>query len=110
MHCLSLTASLVEIAFQIAQSHCLRNAYGRCFLAECRLDTRPDDIIDGQIITEDDLCVSIYIDDGGQAGIVKTEKIQKCGVLTEAIGIVGIVDASLVIAQEEQQPAAHVLL
>ena len=70
----------------------------------------PYDIVNGQVVTKDDLTVFIDIDDRSNAWEVESEEIQHRGVLTESVGIVGIVHAHLVIAQEEQQPATHILL
>ena len=86
------------------------NTYGSGHLAQRGLGTRPDDVVDGQLIAEDDFAVLIDVDDGGQSGVVEAEEIKERGVLTETVGVVGIIHRCLVVAEEEQQAAAHVAL
>ena len=72
---LPLAAGLVEIAFQLTQRHRLRHAHGRCLLAERRLEARPYDVIDGQLIAEHYLRVGVNVNHCGQTGIVEAKEI-----------------------------------
>jgi hypothetical protein len=77
---------------------------------ERRHSPSPHNIVNRQVIAKDDFTVFVDIDNRSNARKVESEEIQHRGVLTEPVGIVGIVHAHLVIAQEEQQSAAHILL
>ena len=107
---LSTATCLVEIGFQLV--HGARVADSTCCgaLVECRNRARPYDVVNGQLIAKDYFTILIDVDDGCQSGIVETEEVEERRVLTEAIGVVSIVHAHFMVAQEEQQATAHVLL
>ena len=107
---LSFGMCLVDIALQLVHRQHIADAHRLTLVAERRLSACPHDIVDGQFIAKDYFTILVHIDDSNQAGIVKSEEIEHRGVLTEAIGIVGIVHAYLIIAKEEQQAALHVAL
>ena len=99
---LSFSAYLIYIILKLTHGQGLVDAHNGGFLAERRLGARPHDVVDGQFIAEDNLRVVVHIDDGGQPGIVQAKEILERGVLPESVGVVGIVHAHLVIAEEQQ--------
>ena len=107
---LSLGTGFVDIVLQLLHGHRVADADLRTLILQRRLCTCPDDIIDGEFIAKHNLAVLIHIDDGSQTSVVESEEIEKRAVLTERIGVIGIVHAYLVVSQEEQQSATHILL
>ena len=69
--------------------------------AQGGLRAHPHDVVNGQLIAEDDFPVLVDVDDRSQPGIGQSEEIEERGVLSVGIGIVLIVHATLVVAQEE---------
>ena len=110
MNVLTATACLVEIDLQFAHGPGVADATNGSTLVKRRNGARPDDVVDGEFVAEDNLAVFIDIDDSGQAGIVEAEEVEERRVLAEAIGVVGIVHANFMIAKEEHEATAHVLL
>ena len=110
MHGLSFGAYLIYIILQFAHRQGLRDTHHLGLFSQRGLGTRPDDIVDGQLVAKHNLAVFIDIDDSRQTRIIESEEIEEGRVLTEAVGIVGIVHAHLIVTQEEQQSATHVLL
>lgn len=108
VYSLSFLTSPIDITFQFTKSHCLSDTYVRCFFAECWLNACPYDIVNGQFTSKHYFLVGINVNNGSQPCIVKPKEIKKCRVLTEAIGVVGLVHACFVIAKKEQQSATHV--
>ena len=65
-----------------------------------RLVAHPDDIVDGEVVAEDNRLVRVEVDDGRDVGDGKSEEIEEIAVLTEVIGIVGIVHRGFMVAQK----------
>lgn len=88
----------------------LRGSDHGSLLAEKRLCAHPNDVIDGGVVAKDDVAPFIDVDDGSEAVEVEPEIIEERGVLTETVGVVGIVHRSMVVAEEQQHAAAHAAL
>jgi len=68
------------------------------FLVKGRLGPCPDDIVNGQVITEDTLGALICVDNSGKAGAIEPEEIEKGTVLPERILIVRVIHRALLVA------------
>lgn len=79
-------------------------------LAEEGLRAHPDDVVDGEVVAEDNVASFIDVDDGSEAVEVESEVVEERGVLTETVGVVGIIHRSMVVAEEQQHAAAHAAL
>ena len=101
-------ARFVEIAFQRLHGPCVGDAQLLAPLFQRGHRARPYDIVDGQFAAKHHLTVVVDVDDGSQAWVVESEEIEERAVLAEAVGVVGIIHAHFLIAQEEQQSATHV--
>ena len=106
---LFLLLSLLQVALDLLERTYFGNTGSFRFLLEGRLDAHPDNGIDGQLIPKDDLPVVVDVDNGGQSGIRQAEEIEEGGILTEMIGVVGIIHATLVISQKQQQSGTDCL-
>lgn len=71
-------------------------------LTNCGLRTCPYDGIDGWIISKNIVFISIDIDPGNQVGLTNTKKIEKGTILTKIVGIIGIIDSTFAISEEQQ--------
>ena len=109
MNRLSFLSGFVDAVLQLAHREGLGNTCCLRLLLQRGLSARPYDVIYCQFIAEHHCGVGINVDDSSQTGIVEAEVIKESTVLTETISVVSIVHAHLVIAEEEQQPATHVL-
>ena len=103
MYGMAFGRSAVKIVLELAHGEGLADAYTLALLTNGGLDTHPDDAIDGELVAKDNLAVLIDVDDGGKTGIIGAKEIEERRVLTIVIGVVGIVHATLVVAEEEQQ-------
>ena len=63
----------------------------------------PYHIIHGDFVTHNPFFSRLDINYGCKPGFVKSKIIQKCTVLAEMIGIIGVVHACFFVAQKEQQ-------
>ena len=95
----------VQILSQLAHRTGVGHTNSSGILGDGRLFAGPDDIIDGQFVTEDDGAVVVNIDDSSQSLAIQTEKVEKRGILTKLIVVVGIVVTGDAVT-EEKQPLA----
>ena len=98
MHLPALRDGFLHHGLEVAERKTLADTHPGCQLLDRRLRTHPDDIIHGHIVAEEILLVGIHINDARISGMSMAEEIQKGTVLTELIGVVGIIGRSLVIS------------
>ena len=107
---LSLCHGLFDIILEAVQRLGLHDADAEGFLLQCRLSSHPYDVVNREFVAENDFLVVVDVDHGGQAGIIKAEEIQEGRILTEAVGVVGIVHSDFLVAKEEEDAAAYAFL
>ena len=88
----------------------LGDAHGQTALGQSRLHTRPDDVVDGEFVTEDDGLVVVDVDDGGQTFTIEAKEVEERGVLTERIVVIGVVIGGNAVAQHKDKATAKGLL
>src|SRR5580704_12022054 len=79
-------------------------------LRQRRLRTRPNDIIQRKIIAKKGLLIVVDINHYRQSGPVQPKKIKKAAVLPERIQVVLIIHAAVLIAEQQNEPLAQLLL
>ena len=100
MYLAALCLRLLDELGELRERTGLRHAHLLGQRSNRRLIAHPDDVIDGEVITENDRLVRVEVDDGGDVGDGKSKEIEEVTILTEVIGIVGIVHRGLMVAQK----------
>ena len=81
-----------------------------CLVRDGRLRAGPDDVGHREVVAEERLRVLVDVDQGRQPGQVDGEEVQERAVLPEVIRVGGVVHPDLVVAEEQDQAGADVLL
>ena len=71
-----------------------------------RLRAPPDDILNRKVIAIERLGTAVGVDNTRQGGQALSEKVEERRILTEVVGVAGIVHGRLVIARQQDQSAA----
>ena len=100
MYLPSLRFGLGDIFFQLRERERLGDTHRSGLVADQRLWSHPDDIIDIDIVAENNLFSGLQVDDRGQIRVGQTEIIIKGTVLAVTVGIAGIVDGRLSSSQK----------
>ena len=95
---LAFLLRVLQICFDFLERTDFDDTGGFALFLQCRLRSHPNDRVDCQFVAENDLAVVVYVDDGGQSGVGKSEEIQKSGILAEMVCVIGIVHAGLIVA------------
>ena len=103
----SLTLGTLYHLFQLGQWSTLLHAHLSSLLGHTGLGTHPDNIVHGKVITKEGLFPTLNIYHTGKARMIDTEEIEERTVLTEMIGIIGIVGRCLAIAQQQDKTTAY---
>jgi hypothetical protein len=74
-------------------------------LGDRRQITHPNDVVDGQLVSEDHRTVLVDIDHRRQIGLVEPEVVEEGAVLAKWEAVIGIVHRALAVAQKEQEAA-----
>ena len=69
----------------------------------------PDDIVDVVVVSEEIVYSVVAVQHADKIFALKTEEIEKCTVLTEPIGVVGVVAGGFVVALNDDKAMAYVL-
>ncbi|MBA7665882.1 hypothetical protein ES703_73956 [subsurface metagenome] len=77
MHRSALFGHLFQNRLELVKLGSLNNADCAALFFQGRLGSHPDNIIYGQVAAEDAFFALVDVDNGGQAGEVKPEKVQK---------------------------------
>ena len=104
---LSLCHGLLDIILEAVQRLGLHDADAEGFLLQCRLCSHPYYVVDSELVAEDDFLVVVDVDHGSQSGIIKAEEIQESRILTETVGVVGIVHSDFFVSKEEENTASY---
>ena len=73
------------------------NLCGKLFHAGLR--PHPDNVVHRNVISEEILFSTLGVDSSGYSRLVNSEEIKECTVLTELIGVVGIITRCFVVSQ-----------
>ena len=79
---------------------------GRRLLCHAFLRTHPDDVVHVDIVSKNHLSAAVDVHHRRQVRQIQPEIVQKCAVLTEDVGVVGIVGRGVVVAQKNEDSAA----
>ena len=69
----------------------------------------PDDIVDVVVVGEEIIFAIVTVEHTYQVFALKAEEIEKGAVLTEPIGVVGVIAGCFVVALDDDKPVAYVL-
>nr|WP_231716407.1 hypothetical protein [Desulfosarcina alkanivorans] len=72
------------------------------------LRTGPDHIVHRRIITEYGFRFGVHVDDGSKIREVDSPEIQKRAVLTEKVAVIGGIDGTFSISEEQDQPGFNI--
>ena len=97
MHRLSFTHRFVQIIHYLGGRHHIRYAHTFALLFQGRLCTHPDNMVNRQFISKNNLLVLVNVDNRRQAGKGQTEIIQKCRILPVTESVIFIMQPLLVI-------------
>ena len=98
---LSLLYSLVQITDNVGKRTGFGNAHGGSLFVKGGLGTHPYNMVDGQLITENDFLIFVYVDESRQPGKRQTEIIEKSGILAVTESIVLIVQPLFIVTQKQ---------
>ena len=76
-------------------------------LAEAGLGARPNNVVHGHVVAIDGGLTRRGVHHGSQIGLVEAEEIEECAVLTESVGVVGVVKSRLCITQNNDEAIGH---
>ena len=102
-----LRQGLADHFFQLAERAAVRYTYLCGQFLDRRLRTHPDDVVHGHIVTEEIVLLGVGIEQTGISGVRMSEEIKERTVLTVFVGIVRIIGRRFVVAQQQDEPAAH---
>ena len=68
---------------------------------ESGLSSHPHDMVDGKFVAEYDFLIVVDIDQCRKAVVGQSEIVEKRGVLTEWICVVGIIASALIVAEKQ---------
>ena len=85
MYLLTLGLGILYICGKVGHRTDFLNAHALALLLDGRLHACPYDVVDGELVTEDDLLVVIDVDYCRKTLIIRCEEVQECRVLTEMI-------------------------
>ena len=95
----------------------LQASHGRSFghadfsghVADTLDRTVPDDVVDVDFVAHEEFPAAVGVDDADQAVTLLSEEVQERAVLSELVGIGGVVDGTVVVPEDEDEPVAHQL-
>ena len=97
----SFIDSVAEIFAEAVDVAGLFDGYHLALLNKRWKVAAPNDVVDSYFSTEQYLLARLEIDDADQVGSIETEEISEVTILAIAVGVIWIVEGSLVISREE---------
>ena len=104
---LALGTSPVNEFLQVGHRSRLFYSYFGGQVVNGRHETRPDDVFDVDVITDEPLAARVSIDDADETVALLAKEIEERTILTELVGIGRVVGGSLVMTEDDDEATAY---
>ena len=94
---------------QFAKGRALLHSCCRGHVANAVDGAVPNDVVDVNIVAKEVFGIIVNVDYSGEAVALCTEEIEEAAILAEGVAVVGIVSRALVVAQDDDESAAHLV-